>query len=73
MSRLLFLIHLRPANHACGGSRCPHSVVAITLYCALPACPTELDLETEWAGEDIVVFIDTNPAFTEYTQLALCE
>ncbi|PSC71382.1 ATPase [Micractinium conductrix] len=31
-----------------------------------------MDLETEWAGEDIVVFIDTNPAFTEYTQLALC-
>lgn len=25
------------------------------------------------AGKDIAVFIDTNPAFTEYTQLALCE
>lgn len=24
-------------------------------------------------GMDITVFIDTNPAFTEYTQLALCE
>ena len=24
-------------------------------------------------GKDITVFIDTNPAFTEYTQVALCE
>lgn len=27
----------------------------------------------EWRDSDITVFIDTNPAFTEYTQLALCE
>ncbi|KAL4429562.1 hypothetical protein ABPG77_008611 [Micractinium sp. CCAP 211/92] len=26
----------------------------------------------EWRDSDITVFIDTNPAFTEYTQLALC-
>lgn len=29
--------------------------------------------EPEWQGHEIVVFVDTNPAFTEYTQLALCE
>lgn len=29
--------------------------------------------ETEWAGKEVMVFIDSNPAFTEYTQLALCE
>lgn len=29
--------------------------------------------ESKLRGKDIAVFIDTNPAFTEYTQLALCE
>lgn len=29
--------------------------------------------EPEWQNHKIVVFVDTNPAFTEYTQLALCE
>jgi hypothetical protein len=33
----------------------------------------ELQKEEGWVGKDIAVFIDTNPAFTEYTQLALCE
>jgi hypothetical protein len=33
----------------------------------------ELLSEADWAGQDVVVFIDSNPAFTEYTQLALCE
>ena len=32
-----------------------------------------LHKEDDWRDRDIVVFIDTNPAFTEYTQLALCE
>ena len=29
--------------------------------------------EPEWRDHQIVVFVDTNPAFTAYTQLALCE
>lgn len=31
-----------------------------------------LQQEPGWADADIMVFIDTNPAFTEYTQMALC-
>ncbi|PRW18346.1 ATPase [Chlorella sorokiniana] len=31
-----------------------------------------LSREPEWRDQQIVVFVDTNPAFTEYTQLALC-
>ncbi len=32
-----------------------------------------LQTEEGWATADITVFIDTNPSFSEYTQLALCE